>query len=125
VAGKAKRARPSRKLRSLEVSDAFKSFVLAQFEELGDVTPRSMFGGIGLYYRGTFFGIIARDTLYLKVDDRNASDYTRAGMEPFRPYAAAAAGAMRYYAVPLGVLESAMDLAVWARKAIAAAGGRR
>jgi len=52
--------------RSLKVSDGFKSFVLDQLEELGDVMPKSMFGGVGLYRRGVFFGILRRDTLYLK-----------------------------------------------------------
>jgi len=66
------------------------------------VTPRSMFGGVGLYHRGVFFGIIAR------------------GMKPFKPYRDRP-GTMQYYAVPLAVLESAMDLTTWARKAVAAA----
>jgi DNA transformation protein len=114
-------ARPSR-LRSLTVSAAFKSFVLDQLEELGDVTPRSMFGGVGLYRGGVFFGIIARDTLYLKVGDSNRADYTRAGMKAFTPYADRS-GSMKYYAVPLEILESPIDLAVWAGKAIAVASG--
>jgi DNA transformation protein and related proteins len=111
-----------RTLRSLKSSVAFRSFVLDQLAELGDVTPRSMFGGVGLYYRGVFFGIIARDVLYLKVDEGNRSDYTRAGMKPFKPYRDRP-GTMQYYAVPLAVLESAMDLTTWARKAVAAAAG--
>jgi TfoX/Sxy family transcriptional regulator of competence genes len=114
------RARGTERLASLKVSDAFKSFVLDQFEDLGDVTPRSMFGGVGLYWRGVFFGIMARDTLYLKVDAENRPDYDRARMPPFRPYAHRA-GTMEYYAVPVSVLESASDLAVWARKSIAVA----
>ena len=108
------------KLRSLKVSPAFKSFVLDQLEELGDVMPRSMFGGVGLYHRGLFFGIIARDVLYLKVDDSNRADYERAGCAQFKPYPDRS-GTMRYYAVPLEVLESAMELASWARKSVAAA----
>jgi DNA transformation protein len=107
-------------LRSLKVSDGFKSFVLDQLEEFGGVTPKSMFGGVGLYHRDVFFGILARDTLYLKVDDRNRSDYEDAGMKAFMPYPGRA-GTMRYYAVPLEVLESPIDLAEWARKAVAAA----
>ena len=121
MAGKATRssaARPT--LRSLRVSDRFKSFVLDQLEELGDVTSRSMFGGVGLYHRGTFFGIVASDTLYLKVDAGNRADYMGEGMTPFTPYPGRS-GTMRYYAVPVGVLESAPELAAWARKAIAAA----
>lgn len=105
-------------LRSLKVSDGFKSFVLDQLEELGDVTPKSMFGGVGLYHRGVFFGILARDTFYLKVDDSNFADYERAKAKPFRPYPNRS-GTMRYYAVPLDVLESPIELAAWARKAIA------
>jgi DNA transformation protein and related proteins len=109
----------------LQVSDGFRSFVLDQLEELGDVMPRAMFGGVGLYHRGIFFGILARDTLYLKVDATNIADFERAGMGPFRPYGdrsarrSTQAGTMRYYAVPVDVLESAPALAAWARRAVA------
>ena len=110
-------------LRSLRVSDGFKSYVLDQLEELGGVTPRSMFGGVGLYHHGVFFGILARDVLYLKTDEKNRPDYVRAGTRVFKPYAGKSTGKTRYYEVPLDVLESAPELAVWARKAIAAATG--
>ena len=43
-----------------------------------------MFGGVGLYHRGVFFGIIAGDTLYLKVDDTSRREYESAGMGPNR-----------------------------------------
>jgi DNA transformation protein len=108
-------------VRSLKVSDGYRSFVLDQLEEVGDVTAKSMFGGVGLYHRGVFFGIIARDTLYLKVGDLNRDDYTRAKMKPFKPYRDRG-GTMKYYAVPLDILESPLELAVWARKAIEVAG---
>ena len=108
-------------MRSLKVSDGFRSFVLDQLEELGNVTPRSMFGGVGLYHAGVFFGLLARDTLYLKVDASTLSDYERAGMKPFKPYPGRQTGTMRYYSVPLEILESPIDLAAWARKAIAVA----
>ena len=79
------RAAPRRTFVSLKVSDAFKAFVLDQLESLGDVVPRAMFGGVGLYRRGGFFGIIARHTLYLKVDAVNRSDYQKAGMTAVIP----------------------------------------
>jgi len=107
-------------LRSLAVSDAFKSYVLDELDDLGDVVPRSMFGGVGLYSRGVFFGIIARDVLYLKVDETTRADYEGAGMRPFKPYPDRA-GTMQYYAVPVGVLEASEDLVAWARKAVAVA----
>ena len=112
----------TRSPRSLAVSKAFTSFVLDQLAEVGEVTPKSMFGGVGLYSRGVFFGILAQDTLYLKVGDANRADYKHAGMQPFKPYPDRS-GTMKYYAVPVYVLESAPELAAWARKAIAAAGG--
>ena len=107
-------------MRSLRVSETFRAYVLDQLAELSDVTDKAMFGGVGLYHRGVFFGILARDTLYLKVGDSNHADYLRAGMKPFKPYPDRA-GTMKYYAVPLDVLESAPELAVWAGKAIAVA----
>jgi DNA transformation protein len=109
-----------RAFRSLAVSAAFKSFVLDQLDDLGDVVPRSMFGGVGLYSRGVFFGIIARDVLYLKADETTRGEYKRAGMKPFMPYPDRA-GTSQYYAVPVGVLESASELVEWARKAVAVA----
>jgi DNA transformation protein len=112
------RKRP--RLQPLTVTGAFRTFVLDQLEELGNVTPRAMFGGVGLYYRDVFFGIIARDVLYMKVDDTNQPDYERVGMGPFLPYPDRAGTAgMKYYAVPTEILENASDLAAWARKSVA------
>jgi DNA transformation protein len=108
------------KWRSLAVSDGFRSFVLDQLGELDDVVPRSMFGGVGLYSRGLFFGILARDRLYLKVDDWNRAAYEQAGEKPFKPYPDRP-GSMQYFAVPVEVLESRTELVVWAREACAAA----
>ncbi len=119
----APRAAAKKRFRSLRVSDGFKSFVLSQLEELGEVSARSMFGGLGLYHREVFFGIVASDTLYLKVGDSNRADYERAGMTAFSPYTGRRAGKMTYGSVPLAVLESAPALAEWARKAIAVARG--
>ena len=109
-------------LRSLKVSTAFKSFVLDQLAGLDEVTPRSMFGGVGLYSNDVFFGIIARDELYFKVDARNLPDYKRARMKPFQPFEDRPM-TMKYFQVPLEVLESPDDLAAWARKSIEAGRG--
>ena len=108
----------------MRVSPGFVRFVLDQLQELGGVSARSMFGGTGLYQDDVFFGIIARDVLYLKVDDTNRADFVAAGSRPFQPYPDRAAS-LRYYAVPLGVLESAADLCAWARRACLAEAVRR
>jgi DNA transformation protein and related proteins len=103
----------------LKVSNAFRDYVLTQLDELGDVTARAMFGGIGLYRKGVFFGIIAGDVLYFKVGEANRRDFERVNAQPFRPYKERPS--TKYFAVPVDVLESAQDLAVWARKSLRAA----
>jgi DNA transformation protein len=100
----------------LKVSPTFRDYVLAQLDELGDVTPRSMFGAVGLYHRGLFFGIVAGSTLYLKVGEANRRDFERSHAEPFRPYPNRPSTS--YFAVPVEILESAQELTAWARKSL-------
>jgi DNA transformation protein len=50
------------------------------------VLARSMFGGVGLYAGGVFFGILAANTLYLKIDDSNRAHYESEGMSAFKPF---------------------------------------
>ena len=111
--------------RSLRSSSHFERFVLDQLSDLGPVTSRRMFGGIGLSCRDVFFGIIARDELYLKVDEKSRREYQEAGMHAFQPFGGQRKS-MKYYCVPLAVLESGPELVIWARKAVAvgAAGSR-
>ncbi len=102
--------------RSLRNTDSYRRFVLDQLEGL-QVTARSMFGGAGLYCGDDFFGIIASDVLYFKVDVSTRPAYEKAGMKPFKPYADRPT-TMKYYAVPLSVVESSVELERWARAAI-------
>jgi DNA transformation protein len=95
--------------------------VVDQLSELVDVTARAMFGGVGIYCNGVFFGVIARDVLYFKTDEVTRPAYLRLGMKPFLPYGKKGGGQPRYYTVPLDVLESPPALAQWAREAVAAA----
>jgi DNA transformation protein len=108
------------------VTEPFRSFVLDQLHDLGEVRARAMFGAVGLYHRELFFGIVSGDVLYLKVDDTNRPDFEQAGMKAFKPYPDRP-GPMQYYAVPLDVLERADELVAWARRSVRAAerAGRR
>ncbi|HYC31951.1 MAG TPA: TfoX/Sxy family protein [Gemmatimonadales bacterium] len=101
----------------MAVSPTYRTYVLEQLSELGSVAAKSMFGGLGLYHEGWFFGLVDDDTLYLKVDALTRSDYEAAGMEPFRP-AAGEGPSMGYYEVPGDVLEDPAELGVWAAKAV-------
>ena len=101
----------------MPVSPSYRSYVLEQLAPLGGVTARAMFGGLGLYHDGQFFGLVDDDTLYLKVDDSTRSDYERSGMAPFRP-SGGEGPSMGYYEVPAEVLEDRRILREWAAKAV-------
>jgi DNA transformation protein len=104
----------------MRVSDSYRDFVIDQLAGLPGLRPRAMFGGIGLYAADHFFGIVAADVLYFKVDDTNRSDYEARGARPFTPYDDRPM-TMPYYAVPIEVLEDPETLRQWARRSIAIA----
>jgi len=116
-AKKQKRAKKRPKLRSMKTSNAFRDFVVDQLSGVGNVHARAMFGGIGLYAGDVFFGLIARDVLYLKTDDSNRALYEAAQSEPFKPYPGKSM-AMPYFNVPVAVLEDANELSAWAKTSI-------
>ena len=101
-------------------SQSCRDFVVEQLSGVRDLIPKAMFGGVGLYSGDVFFGILAREQLYLKVGDANRVAYERAGMAPFKPYADRPM-TMHYWQVPASVLEDADELLRWARAAIAVA----
>jgi DNA transformation protein len=108
------------RLKPMRVSASFREFVLDQLSGVRDLRARAMFGGVGLYAGDAFFGILAADVLYLKVDDTNRAEYEAAGAHPFKPYDDRT-GTMSYYDVPVTVLEDAEMLVKWARRSIGVA----
>ena len=102
----------------MAVTEDFLQYVLEQLAGVGHVTPRRMFGAVGLYHDERFFGIIAGDTLYFKVNDSNRRDYEARGMDRFRPYADRPQLSMTYYEVPADILEDAEECGVWARNSV-------
>jgi DNA transformation protein len=104
----------------MAVSEQYLDYVVDQLRCIGDVTAKRMFGGVGLYYDGLFFGLIAGDLLYFKVDDETRDFYQTAKARPFQPYGDESYS-MSYYEVPVDVLEDTDKLRVWAKGAVAAA----
>ena len=104
----------------MRVSASFREFVLDQLAGVDGLRAQAMFGGVGLYADDVFFGILAADVLFFKVDDTNRREYEAAGSVPFKPYADRAM-TMPYYNVPLAVLEDAVRLGEWAARAVAVA----
>ena len=93
-------------------------------ERLGRVVSslriRRMFGGVGLYSGEQFFGIVAFDRLWFKVDDSNRPDYEARGSEPFQPFPDRPT-AMSYYEVPADLFGDSEELRVWAMRSVAIA----
>ena len=104
----------------MPVSEEYLDYVVDQLGCIGEVVARKMFGGVGLYHDGLFFGLIASDVLYFKVDDETRPDYNAAGARPFQPYGEES-DSMSYYELPVDVLEDVDRLRTWARGAVAAA----
>jgi len=105
----------------MPVTQDYLSYVLEQLAGLPRVSSRRMFGGIGLYSDGLFFGLIDNDTVFFKVNDSNRGDYVARNMPAFRPFPDKPDLSMSYFAVPVDALEDRDELAVWARKSIAVA----
>ncbi len=95
--------------------DGFKDFVLDQLADIRGLTCRAMFGGYGLRYRETVFGIIHKGRLYFKVTSETADSYRVMGAKPFR--VTKTMTLKTYYEVPADILEDAALLAEWAETA--------
>ena len=105
----------------------FCAYILELLEE-ADIDPgstgtlrhRSMFGGYGIFCDDLMFGLIARDTLYIKTDDKNRAAFETEGMGPFTYSTKDREGSLGYYEIPPDALESADELARWATLGVAA-----
>lgn len=104
----------------MPVSEEYLDYVVDQLACIGEVNAKRMFGGVGLYHDGLFFGVIASDVLYFKVDEQNRPLFEASGASPFQPYGDGSYS-MSYYEVPVDVLENVDDLRTWAHGAIGAA----
>ena len=96
----------------------FRDHVLSLLSGIGEITFRPLFGGHGIYWRETIFGILFQDRLYLKVDDQSKLDFVNRGMGPFRPNERQTLTS--YYEVPPGVLDDREELLSSVKEAIRA-----
>jgi len=102
-----------------KATSAFVTEVVSLLAELGEVRAKAMFGGYGLYCGSTFFGLIAFERLFFKVDDDSRREFVRLGSEPFSP---SPGKVMRsYYEVPRSVFENDEELIRWGQRAFAVA----
>ena len=102
-------------------SDDFVAHLMDMISPPGSITPRRMFGGHGLFRGGVMVGLIAQDTLYLKVDDANRSDFEAVGSDPFVHEAKGKRTEMSYYQAPPDAMEDPDALSDWLLSAFEAA----
>ena len=108
----------------------FSDFVIELLAGLGPVRVKRMFGGAGVYVgEGPMFGLIADDTLYLKVDEALKAELAQAGSGPFvwtpnRGPRAGEAIDLGYWRLPEDALDDPDLACAWARKALAVANAK-
>lgn len=103
--------------------DGLVAHILDMLGDFGGISARRMFSGYGLFRQGAMFGLISRDTLYLRVDDRNRPDFVTAGSRVFR-YSRGPAREIElrgYMECPPDILEDADEMRRWANAAASAA----
>jgi DNA transformation protein and related proteins len=105
----------------MAVQPQYLQYVLEQLQAVGALRSNRMFGGVGLYADGLFFGLIDDDTLFFKTDDSNARAYRERGMPKFMPFPDRPEAVMGYHQVPADVIEDAEVLVTWARQSVAVA----
>jgi len=101
----------------MPVSSEYLEYILDQLSCIGGVDHKRMFGGIGLYFDGLFFGLLDDDEVYFKVDDSTRVVYESEGARGFDPYKDGRAS-LSYYSVPVRVLEDADTLRQWAIESV-------
>jgi DNA transformation protein len=99
----------------------FIDHVLELLAPLGRISARRMFGGYGLYSDGVFFGIVLDDTLYLKADAENRTEFENAGCEIFSYKREGRIATLNFYRAPDEALDAPHLMLPWARSALAAA----
>ena len=102
----------------MPVQQQYLAYILEQLSALGSLRSNRRFGGIGLYSRELFFGLIDDDTLFFKTDESNVAPYRERKMPRFMPFPDRPDAVLGYHQVPADVIEDAEQLVDWARRSV-------
>jgi len=105
----------------MSLSPEFTDYLHELFEPLGKVRVRRMFGGAGIFCEDLMFALVAREVLYLKVDDENRAQFEAEGLEAFSYESKGKRVQLSYFRAPDETLDSPALMHPWARSALAAA----
>lgn len=96
--------------------DSMREWLEGMLEPLHELESRSMFGGTGVYSRGTMFAILYDGRVYLKTNEETRAAFVQRGGGPFQPRKGAALTS--YHEVPAEILDDEDELLAWARRAL-------
>ena len=100
----------------------FTDYLKDVFVLFGSISARPMFGGHGVYFDNCMFGLVADDTLYLKVDEKNIHLFEVLDLPPFEyEKSDGRKMAMSYRLAPESIYEDQEEAASWAAHAWEAA----
>ena len=92
------------------------------FAEFGAVQIRRMFGGAGIYAGDVMFGLVSDGLIYLKADAGTVPAFERENCAPFQYTTKTGKRAvMSYWRLPDRLYDDPVELAQWAKQAIAIA----
>ena len=80
-----------------------------------------MFGGYGIYHDGIMIGLVADDTLYLKVDKTTEKHFIEKALTPFEYDKGNKKVKMSYYLAPEEIYDDPDEASHWASLAYEAA----
>jgi DNA transformation protein len=97
-------------------------FLREQFAPLGSITLRRMFGKTGIFHDGAMLGMVADNTLYLRIDDDNRAMFAEAQSHPPLNYRKKdVAIDLAFWRIPDRLFDEPDEFISWSRAALAAA----
>ena len=99
----------------------FVVYIVDLTQSIGPVYSKRMFGGHGIFLDGIMFGLVFRDTFYLKVDKDSRENYKSRGLEPFSYQRQGKETHLNYFQAPDEVLDDLSVMRDWCNCAFATA----
>ncbi len=90
------------------------------FQAVGPVAIKKMFGGLGIYARGTIVAIETNGEFFLKADAISAPQFASAGARQWTYDGKGKSVSMPYWTIPDDAFDDPDEMANWMRLAVEA-----
>ena len=106
----------------MSANDDLLEILKEALDGFGFVRGGRMFGGVGVYFEGTFFALITGGTIYLKTSDETRAMFAAEGSAPFSYETKSGRTQLTsYWRLPDRLLDEPDELQGWARTSVNAA----